>query len=108
MLQALKEHKAILAGVPFALLYGAVSFALEALNPGVIGSAGELTARGVFLEALVFSLVLFFGGWLVGLVAIRDCVGWVVVLRWVHLVRTTLQAERGCVQRLLDSAAAVD
>ncbi|HEX6810012.1 MAG TPA: Pls/PosA family non-ribosomal peptide synthetase [Planctomycetota bacterium] len=65
----------LLLWVPLAegavvLLYAAVSAILEALDPGVIGSAGELTARGLLVEALVFSAVFFFGGVLVSLVAV--------------------------------------
>src|SRR5438093_9556640 len=52
------------------LLFVAMSSVIEALNPGVHASTGALTMRGLFIEALVFSVVLFFGVVLVGLLAV--------------------------------------
>jgi non-ribosomal peptide synthetase-like protein len=52
------------------LLFVAVSSLIEAQNPGLHASAGALTIRGLFIEALVFSVVLFFGAVLVGLLAV--------------------------------------
>ena len=52
------------------LLFVAVSSLIEALNPSVHAGVGALTIRGLFIEALVFSVVLFFGAVLVGLLAV--------------------------------------
>jgi non-ribosomal peptide synthetase-like protein len=52
------------------LLFVAVSSVIEALSPSVHASTGALTTRGLFIEALVFSVVLFFGAVLVGLLAV--------------------------------------
>src|SRR5205823_8497177 len=52
------------------LLFLAVSPLVEVLDPTVQSSTGALTTRGLFIEALVFSLVLFFGAVLVGLLAV--------------------------------------
>ncbi|PYR92173.1 MAG: peptide synthetase, partial [Acidobacteria bacterium] len=52
------------------LLFLAVSPLVEVLDPSVQSSTGALTTRGLFIEALVFSLVLFFGAVLVGLLAV--------------------------------------
>ncbi|HEX6810011.1 MAG TPA: Pls/PosA family non-ribosomal peptide synthetase [Planctomycetota bacterium] len=50
------------------LLFLGVSALAEALDPSLV-SAGALTLRGLFIEALVFSVVLYFGAVLLGLVA---------------------------------------
>src|SRR5207249_8701977 len=52
------------------LLFLAVSSLVEVLDPSVHASTGALTLRGLFIEALAFSVVLFFGAVLVGLVAV--------------------------------------
>ena len=52
------------------VLFAGVSSLVEALYPGVQTSAGVLTASGLVIEALAFSVVLFFGTVLVGLVAV--------------------------------------
>jgi non-ribosomal peptide synthetase-like protein len=52
------------------LLFLAVSGFVEVLDPSVQSSAGALTIRGLFIEALVFSVALFFGAILVGLLAV--------------------------------------
>jgi non-ribosomal peptide synthetase-like protein len=52
------------------LLFFAVSSLVQALDPSVQSSAGALTVRGFFIEALVFSAVLFFGAVLLGLLAV--------------------------------------
>src|SRR2546426_2168229 len=49
------------------LLLVAVSSVIEVLDPSVHVSTGAMTLRGVFIEALIVSLVLFFGVVLVGL-----------------------------------------
>jgi non-ribosomal peptide synthetase-like protein len=54
----------------FGLLFLGVSALVEMLDPSVQSSAGALTTRGLFIEALVFSVVLFFGAVLVGLLAV--------------------------------------
>jgi non-ribosomal peptide synthetase-like protein len=51
------------------LLFGAVSSLVEVLDPSV-RSSGALSVRGLLIEALVFSAVLFFGAALAGLLAI--------------------------------------
>src|SRR5437867_183387 len=53
-----------------SLLFLGVSAVVEGLDPSVHGSTGALTLRGLFIEALAFSVVLFFGAVLVGLVAV--------------------------------------
>src|SRR5438034_700331 len=52
------------------LLFLAVSSLVEVLDPSVHASTGALTLRGLFIEALAFSVVLFFGAVLIGLVAV--------------------------------------
>ena len=52
------------------LLFTNVTTLVEALAPSVKSSSGVLTLRGFLLEALVFSVVLFFGAILVGLLAL--------------------------------------
>ena len=52
------------------LLFLAVSSLTQALNPSVLASDGALTMRGLFIEALVFAVVVFFGAVLIGLLAI--------------------------------------
>ena len=52
------------------LLLLGVSALVEGLDPSVQSSTGALTIRGLFIEALVFSVVLFFGAVLVGLLAV--------------------------------------
>lgn len=52
------------------LLLGAVSALVAVLDPGVQSSDGALTVRGLVIESLVFSVVLFFGGILVVLLAV--------------------------------------
>jgi non-ribosomal peptide synthetase-like protein len=54
-------------GVTF--LFAQVSSLVEVLDP-TVQSAGALTMRGLLIEALVFSVVLFFGGALAGFVAV--------------------------------------
>ncbi len=51
------------------LLFAEVSSLVEALVPSV-QSSGVLTGRGLVIEALAFSVVLFFGGVLAGLLAV--------------------------------------
>jgi len=55
-------------GLDFLLV--AVSSLLEVLDPSVRASTHAMTLRGLFIEALIFSLVLFFGVVLVGLLAV--------------------------------------
>jgi len=50
-----------------SLLVGVVPSLGKVLDPSVGASTGAMTLRGLFIEALVLSLVLFFGGALVGL-----------------------------------------
>jgi non-ribosomal peptide synthetase-like protein len=52
------------------LLFVGVSSLIEALDPSVQSGNGALTARGFLIEALVFSVVLFFGLVLAGLLAV--------------------------------------
>ncbi len=52
------------------LLVGAVSSLIEVPDPGVVASIGAMTLRGLLAEALLLSLVLFFGAALVGLVLV--------------------------------------
>jgi len=52
------------------LLLFAVSGLVKAADPSVQSGAGVLTTRGLFIEALIFSVVLFFGAILVGLLAV--------------------------------------
>jgi non-ribosomal peptide synthetase-like protein len=52
------------------LLFFAVSALVKVLDPSVQSSTGVLTTRGLFIEALIFSVVLFFGAILVGLLAV--------------------------------------
>jgi non-ribosomal peptide synthetase-like protein len=51
------------------LLFGEVSKLVEVLDPSV-RSSGALTVRGLLIEALAFSAVLFFGAALAGLLAV--------------------------------------
>jgi non-ribosomal peptide synthetase-like protein len=51
-------------------LFAGVSSLVQAWEPSVLTSAGVLTARGLLIEALAFSAVLFFGTALVGLVVV--------------------------------------
>ncbi len=52
------------------LLFFEVSSLVEVLDPSVQSGTGALTVRGLLIEALAFSVVLFFGAVLVGLVAV--------------------------------------
>jgi non-ribosomal peptide synthetase-like protein len=52
------------------LLLLGVSALVEVFDPSVQSSTGALTIRGLFIEALVFSVVLFFGAVLAGLLAV--------------------------------------
>jgi non-ribosomal peptide synthetase-like protein len=52
------------------LLFLGVSALVEVLDPSVTGSTGALTVRGLFIEALAISVVLFFGAMFVGLLAV--------------------------------------
>ena len=52
------------------LLFAAVSSLVEVLMPSVQSSTGVLTVRGLVLEALAFTVVLFFGAVFVGLLAV--------------------------------------
>src|SRR5438132_8105614 len=52
------------------LLLVAVSSLIQVLDPSVHASTGAMTSRGLFIAALIFSLVLFFGVSLVGLLAV--------------------------------------
>jgi non-ribosomal peptide synthetase-like protein len=54
----------------FGLLFLGVSSLVEVLDPSVRFSAGALTVRGVLIEALAYSVVLFCGAVLAGLLAI--------------------------------------
>jgi non-ribosomal peptide synthetase-like protein len=54
----------------FGLLFVAVSSLVQMLDPSVQSGAGALPVRGLLIEALAFSAVLFFGGVLVGLLAV--------------------------------------
>ena len=54
----------------FSLLFLGVSSLVEVLDPSVQSSTGALTAWGILTEALAFSVVLFFGAALVGLLAV--------------------------------------
>ncbi|MEW6302606.1 MAG: Pls/PosA family non-ribosomal peptide synthetase [Verrucomicrobiota bacterium] len=56
--------------VGFSLLFLGVSALVEMVDPSVNGSAGALTVRGLFIEALVISIVLFFGALFIGLLAV--------------------------------------
>src|SRR5437867_26199 len=53
-----------------SLLFLGVSSLVEMLDPSVQSSTGALTAWGILTEALAFSVVLFFGAALVGLLAV--------------------------------------
>src|SRR5207247_703405 len=53
-----------------SLLFLEVSSLVQVLDPSVQSSAGALTVRGLLIEALAFSVVLFFGAALVGLLAV--------------------------------------
>jgi non-ribosomal peptide synthetase-like protein len=53
----------------FGLLYLEVSSLVDALRPGV-ASTGALTMAGLSIKALTFSVILFFGAVLVGLLAV--------------------------------------
>ena len=48
----------------------AVSSLVEWLDPGVQSSAGVLTVRGLVVEALAFSVIVFFGAVLLGVLAV--------------------------------------
>src|SRR5213594_271716 len=52
------------------LLFLVVSSLIEVLDPSVRSGSGALTLRGLFIEALAFSAVLFFGAVLLGLLAV--------------------------------------
>ena len=52
------------------VLFLGVSALVEVLDPSVQSGTGALTTRGLLIEALVFSVVLFFGAVLVGLLAV--------------------------------------
>jgi non-ribosomal peptide synthetase-like protein len=53
-----------------SLLFLGVSGLVEVLDPSVQSSTGALTIRGLVIDALVFSVALFFGAVLVGLLAV--------------------------------------
>src|SRR6266481_1455396 len=52
------------------LLFLGVSSWVEVLDPSVKSGAGALTVRGLVVEALAFSVVLYFGATLLGLLAV--------------------------------------
>lgn len=52
------------------MLFLAVSSLVEAVNPDVASITGALTVQGLLIEAFVFSVVLFFGAVLAGLLAV--------------------------------------
>src|SRR6266704_204276 len=52
------------------LVFLGVSSLVEVLDPSVKSGAGALTVRGLVIEALAFSVVLFFGATLLGLLAV--------------------------------------
>src|SRR5204863_7416830 len=52
------------------LLFVAVSSRIEALNPSLTASGGALTIGGRFIAAVAFSIVLFFGAVVLGLLAV--------------------------------------
>src|SRR6266478_1200549 len=54
----------------FSLLFLGVSSLVEVLDPSVQSGTGAFTAWGILVEALAFSVVLFFGALLVGLLAV--------------------------------------
>src|SRR5437773_385439 len=54
----------------FSLLFLGVSSLVELLDPSVKSGGGALTLWGILIEALAFSVVLFFGALLVGLLAV--------------------------------------
>ncbi len=54
----------------FSLLFLGVSSLVEVLDPSVQSDTGALTLSGLLIEALAFSVVLFFGALLVGLLAV--------------------------------------
>ena len=54
----------------FGLLFHEVSSLVQVLDPSVQSSTGALTMWGLLIEALGFSAVLFFGGVLIGLLAV--------------------------------------
>jgi non-ribosomal peptide synthetase-like protein len=56
------------------LLFLGVSALVATLDPSAQSSTGALTIRGLFIEALVFSVVLFFGAVLFGLLAVGPVV----------------------------------
>lgn len=56
--------------VVLGLLFLWVSSLVEMLDPSVQTASGALTLRGLVIDSLVFSIVLFFGGLLVGLLAV--------------------------------------
>jgi non-ribosomal peptide synthetase-like protein len=53
-----------------SLLFLGVSSLVKVLDPSVQSSTGALSLRGLLIEALAFSVVLFFGAVLVGLLAV--------------------------------------
>ena len=53
-----------------SLLFLVVSSLVKVLDPSVQSSAGALSLRGLFIEALAFSVVFFFGAVLVGLLVV--------------------------------------
>ncbi len=65
----------LFVGVPLlegglGLLFVAASRLIEVLDQSVLTGTSALTLRGLFIEALAFSVVLFFGAVLVGLLAL--------------------------------------
>ena len=56
------------AGLGLVFLW--VSSLVEVLDPSMKSAAGALTVRGLVIEALAFSVVLFFGATLLGLLAV--------------------------------------
>src|SRR5438128_6041685 len=69
LLAVLLLYLALLEGW-LRLLLGVVPSLGKVLDPSVGASAGAMTLRGLFIEALVLSLVLFFGVALVGLLLV--------------------------------------
>lgn len=54
----------------FGLLFAEVSSLASVLDPSVQSSTGALTARGLLIESLAFSAVIFFGAVLAGVLAV--------------------------------------